>query len=190
MCQTCARWLDSRAIRKQIAEELLRLLKGHRECPDDDVAWKLAATFTAEFEACAKDGTLRPELFNLIFSIFAMIKLDTQEVEGINSLAKRCIDMAPAISPALLSARMVCKKNMQVNFSSGELREKLVQSCVKAHKEIKATFDKKGRGAEPAVVDSDVEAGRQCCMLLVGSRKSKSLSLSIRLRRLGITAEA
>jgi hypothetical protein len=110
------------------------------------MAWKMGIIFRPELEVSAREGTMARELYDLVFKIFSMIKMDTQEIEGINSLVKRCVDMAPSISPGLLSARMVTKKNLQVNYPTAELRETLVRQCTDAHKDTKTIYDNKGKG--------------------------------------------
>ncbi len=127
-----------------MAKEVLRVA-AHPNSTDDDVAPKLGYIFKAELTAAASDGFLSPKLFDLLYSIFDTLKLDTQEIEGINGLLKRCIDLAPNIAVELLSSRMLAKKNLQVNFGSAAAREDLIQQCIENHKDIKAEFDKRSR---------------------------------------------
>ncbi len=129
--------------RKSVALEVLRIAATPHPFDDDcgDIAPKLGTIFKTELERASNDGRLAKHMFNFLWALFSMAKLDTQEIEGINGLLKRCIDLAPHISPDLLSARMTSKKHLQVNHNSAQLREDLVTQCIEAHKETKAAHD-------------------------------------------------
>jgi hypothetical protein len=131
-------------IRKAVAKEVLRVAVD-RPVGHDDITPKLGTIFKSDLEMAASEGRLPRRLFNLVHDMFLMLKLDTQEIEGINGLLKRICDMAPAISPDLLAARILAKKTLQVNHNTPALREKLIQECVEKHRDIKAEFDRRNR---------------------------------------------
>lgn len=135
-----------------MAQEIICIVVHHAPC-DCDIAPKLGQCFRREIELAAMHGTLCIQLFTLILSLLSSVRLDTQEVEGINSILKRAVDLAPAISADLLAARMVCKKKLAVSYNTAPLRDGLVQTCIQAHAAITEAYEKRfGRNAVAAAV--------------------------------------
>ena len=135
-----------------MAQAIISMVVHHAPC-DCDIAPKLGLCFRREIELAAQDGTLCRQLFTLLFALLSSVRLDTQEVEGINSILKRAVDLAPAISADLLAARMVCKKKLAVSYSTAPLRDGLVQTCIQAHADITVAYEKRfGRNAAVAAV--------------------------------------
>ena len=90
-------------------------------------------------------GTLDYDFYNLISSIGNMMLLDTQEIEGMNSLVMGLIKRCPYIGLRLLSSRVLSRKvtktkMQQANSTTGDnframlaAVESEVQGCTSKH---------------------------------------------------------
>ncbi|CAK0860920.1 unnamed protein product, partial [Prorocentrum cordatum] len=129
--------------RKALATEMLDYL----EKDEDDrnmklqLPWKIAKCFEDELKVTKQDGTIHPELFKLLTVIVHMIPVDTQAVEGMNSMIKFIIKLAPAIGLELLSTRLYLKKELAVlkttrrqSIPPGVLKD-LVDESAKNHED-------------------------------------------------------
>ena len=76
--------------------------------PRSDV--KLRRLFARELTVAAELGTLDPTLFTLLMDVSLVWPLDTQELEGCNSVIKYVVELSPNISWQLLSSRITLKK--------------------------------------------------------------------------------
>ncbi|CAK0871318.1 unnamed protein product, partial [Prorocentrum cordatum] len=99
---------DRCAKRARVAEELLRL------GVDAD-----RSTFQAKFvnifrshlqQVHVTQGQIDPALFLFTLRVFQRVPLDTQEIEGMNSIVRHCQQIAPHIALELLNSRVVNKK--------------------------------------------------------------------------------
>jgi hypothetical protein len=74
---------------------------------DVGLTGKLRTVFKAELQRASLDGTLNEFLHTLVDDMCDHTLLDTQEIEGTNSIVKATIAAAPSITIPLLSARPV-----------------------------------------------------------------------------------
>eukprot|EP00959_Pyramimonas_sp_CCMP1952_P102715 2148254-Pyramimonas_sp.AAC.1 len=60
--------------------------------------------------------------------------METQDIEGVNSIIKTIWKRSPAIAWALMSSRMTLRKFIAAHLSSKESRDAFVAECVAHHK--------------------------------------------------------
>ena len=99
--------------RKQLAVDLLHLLELADQEPEivKSVQYKVAALFQSMLEAVVRTGgELDPDLYKLFVRVSRLMAVDTQEIEGLNSVIKHVIGRSPSIGLELLSSRVASKK--------------------------------------------------------------------------------
>lgn len=123
--------------RKKVSADLLR-----------SPSQNLDASFTQKFRdllkddlgRCSSTGCLEPMLHQLLFESFSLLVMDTQEVEGCNSIIKKVVQIAPSIKLPLLSDRLMIKKTLTPRVLKGataslrrEARLETLQYCADYH---------------------------------------------------------
>ena len=86
---------------------------------------KLARLCRRDLEVARDTGKLLGPLRGLLGELFACTSPDTQAVEGVNSMLRRMLTLAPSVSLELLSSRLIIKKAMAaagLPESSGSLQ--------------------------------------------------------------------
>eukprot|EP00959_Pyramimonas_sp_CCMP1952_P084041 1757681-Pyramimonas_sp.AAC.1 len=86
-------------------------------CPrrrDSDIAAKLKLLFHDDFNYSANSGLLTAPLAACLMALRAVWPLDTQSLEGINSVIQVMCKRAPHMSIPLLNARLSTKKNIDL----------------------------------------------------------------------------
>jgi hypothetical protein len=71
---------------------------------------KLARLFRRDLEVARDTGKLLGPLRGLLVELFGCTRPDTQAVEGVNSMLRRMLNLAPHLSVELLSSRLIIKK--------------------------------------------------------------------------------
>lgn len=79
----------------ELFQELLDLLI-NKERPDD-ITNKAVHLFVDEIRVAEKSGCIPVAMWELFKDIFAQIRLDTQDIEGINSMIKYMSHISPFI---------------------------------------------------------------------------------------------
>ena len=126
--------------RRRVAAQVLTHIE-----KDDGITWKLPQVFRQELEHCVNTGMLlNDELWNLLNGLTKMLIIDTQEVEGMNSILKRNVTIAPAILLPLAAARVMIKKELGTSGTPLE-REDLVRACVDNHYAAQASLNSSHR---------------------------------------------
>ena len=77
---------------------------------DDAFSKKLLDLYRDDFKLCSQIGTLPTYVYRLLPDFFAMVPLDSREVEGANSIIKRIHRLAPNIKLRLMGDRVLIKK--------------------------------------------------------------------------------
>ena len=137
--------------RKSIASELLALLASGVAV--DGVTLKLVTLFATQLRETEQTGQLDKFLYDMIDEILAVWLLDTQEIEGINSVIKHITKLARSISIQLLSDRVKCKKSIPY-YDTPAAREDLLRLCVSQHEETLAHFKSRSKGFADVKVES------------------------------------
>ena len=124
-------------MRRKIAKELV---ESRPELLDEHFTRKFVSLFREDLELSKKSGCIEPMLFQLLSEAFRMLPLETQEVEGINSIVKRIVKIAPSIKLPLLSDRVLIKKALSTKILAGqtaderrEARHDALHRCVEWH---------------------------------------------------------
>jgi len=114
--------------RRQLADELLQ---GQF---DDDHSFtkKFVDFFKSELKHCSKTGMLDHFVHQLLTDFFEMMVLDTQEIEGANSIVKKMVHLAPNIHLPLLSDRLLMKKVLTPQVTSGDTADERRQARLDA----------------------------------------------------------
>jgi hypothetical protein len=100
--------LEACGKRKAVAAELLQLCSlGELQ---DDFSNKLATLFGSEMRSAAQTGQLCPRLHDMLSLAFGILMVDTQEIEGVNSIIKYVTTISPNISTSLLQSRILINK--------------------------------------------------------------------------------
>jgi len=124
--------------RQDLASELIS-----ENCDyDQSFTAKLVAFFRPELEHCASTGMLDQLMHQCVSDFFEVSCLDTQAVEGANSMVKKMVQIAPNIKLPLLSDRLLVKKVLAPQVTQGETAEirrqsrlDAIQYTVEKHKE-------------------------------------------------------
>ena len=103
--------------RRKLAVELLALAP---EKIDPSFTGKFRAIFKTELEICAKTGTIDSMVYQLVSDFFSMLPVETQEIEGTNSMIKRIYQLSPNIKLPLMSDRILIKKALTTKVTTGE----------------------------------------------------------------------
>ena len=82
---------------------------------DEDVAVKVKRLLRADLEHAAATGLLTASLHYFLLVLNILLPIDTQEVEGFNSVIKVMTDRAPSMKVPLLNARLTIKKNHRLS---------------------------------------------------------------------------
>lgn len=93
--------------------------------PDDDLdhnCIKIKALFCSELQECATEGTCGLRLFVLILLLRIIMKADTQDIEGLNSLIRLICMRCRGIGLPLLCARVRTKKRLKIGFQGCSTR--------------------------------------------------------------------
>ena len=115
--------------RRQIAHELLQLPSDR---VDSSFTGKFRTIFKEELEICARTGAIDALFFQLLRDFFNLLPIETQEVEGTNSMIKKTYQIAPAIKLPLMSDRILIKKALATKVISGETPAERWQSRMDA----------------------------------------------------------
>ena len=83
---------------------------------------KLIILFEADVERAAETGLLSAELHGILRAAFNNLCTDSQEIEGVNSILRRIVTLAPSIRQPLLSSRILVKKHL--NYLSADCKSK------------------------------------------------------------------
>ena len=86
---------------------------------------KLARLCRRDLEVARDTGKLLGPLRGLLVELFGCTRPDTQAVEGVNSMLRRMLTLAPSVSLELLSSRLIIKKALAaagLPESSGSLQ--------------------------------------------------------------------
>jgi len=127
-----------------IADDLLNLHAGGAASGrttdglPDGFTLKFVALFQGLIEQTRATGFLDPELHAFHTSLSERVPLDTQRIEGMNSMVKRCVKLAPNIGLPLLSSRIQIKKACHHLLQTKADRSELVQLAVHHHEEARA----------------------------------------------------
>eukprot|EP00969_Alexandrium_andersonii_P026269 1146270-Alexandrium_andersonii.AAC.1 len=123
------------AKRKEVAGQLLATL-------DDDVfhdstEFKIASTLQPWLQASKSTGRLDPRIHEMFTYIAHLLPADTQEIEGMNSIIKRTMTIAPGIGLELLNTRTLLKKHLHHRqegaFLPPERLQDEVSKCLENH---------------------------------------------------------
>jgi hypothetical protein len=76
----------------------------------DDLTLKYRLLFEYELVSASETGTFDAELWQFTQDMFDMTVDNTQDIEGLNSIIKHVVDLAPRIELKTLSARVQIKK--------------------------------------------------------------------------------
>ena len=107
--------------RRQLADELLSA----RTCDlDHCFTGKFRLFFAEELRACRETGSLCPQVHQLVSDFFNMLPMETQEVEGANSVIKRIHELAPNVKLPLMSDRLLIKKAVTARLLQGTQQER------------------------------------------------------------------
>lgn len=120
---------DDCALRRKCARDVLDM-SIHEV--DDDTTMKVRTLFRGELLLAVSDGTLDESLHALLVEVSRMWALDTQEIEGVNSIIKYATHLSPNLSWKLLSARMTIKKSY-LNCADAAAQDALLNDCVHYH---------------------------------------------------------
>jgi hypothetical protein len=77
---------------------------------NDYTTLKLRLIFERELLGAAETGKIDPVLWEFLDDLFNMTAENTQDIEGVNSVIRHIVDLAPSVSLATLSSRVVIKK--------------------------------------------------------------------------------
>jgi len=116
--------------RSRVAKDLLRMSDFEIH---DVTTLKLRIIFVEALEFAATSGLCDIVFYALIYHIFAMMRCDTQWIEGVNSIIKNIIKRCPGISWALLCHRI--KNNHTFKSVTAEGLDEIIEECVARHKE-------------------------------------------------------
>lgn len=123
--------------RKAVSADLLR---SPSQNLDASFTQKFRDLFADDLGRCSSTGCLEPMVHQLLFESFSLLVMDTQEVEGCNSIIKKIAQIAPSIKLPLLSDRLVIKKTLTPRVLKGataslrrEARLETLQYCVDYH---------------------------------------------------------
>ena len=91
-----------------------------------DIAEKVKKVFQEELDYVAAYGLCPPNLFNFLLILRSRIPLDTQEIEGANSVIQEMSRRSPNLHLALASDRITIKKGDPIS----------VQECCQLHDQV------------------------------------------------------
>ena len=118
--------------RQRVAQDMLRSMH--------PAVMKFRFLFEADLQFCANTGRMAPDLWSLFACLFRLMwTTDSQEMEGVNSIIRKVVDLAPAIQLELLAARICIKKAILRAISSCPteepkiVRARVASQCVAAH---------------------------------------------------------
>lgn len=94
-------------IRRRVAANLL---EAPLDTLDAGFSRKLLHLCLVDITAAANDGQCSIRLYNLIHDVSSVWEVDTQDIEGTNSIVKRLGMLAPNMTWDLLAARITIKK--------------------------------------------------------------------------------
>ncbi len=116
---------------------------------------KVIVIFEQELVAAASSGMLDYELWVVVTSMFGHLHTDSQEIEGVNSILRRIVTIAPSIQQQLLSSRLQIKKHLgeqtrhaKTESECKEIRSQIAASAVQGH--YFASEQSKDKDAEKA----------------------------------------
>ncbi len=84
-------------------------------------------------QECADRGTLSYDLWQLLRCLMRMLAVDTQEIEGLNSVIKHVLGLAPAMGLKLLSSRALIKKTIMWRDHGPQAIDSLATKCAAFH---------------------------------------------------------
>ena len=124
--------------RKAVSAELLH---SPSQNLDASFSQKFRELFKADLGVCSASGVIDPLLAQLVAESFSsLLVLDTQEIEGCNSIIKKVVQLAPSIKLPLLSDRLMIKKVLAPRVLKGataalrrEARLETLQYCADYH---------------------------------------------------------
>ena len=97
-------------VRQQVAKDLLATPNCCLEYVDQDLALKAKQEFHRDFVHAERTGLLTEPLRCFLLTLRSVLSLDTQDLEGINSLIQVMCSRAPSMRLPLLNARVSIKK--------------------------------------------------------------------------------
>lgn len=104
--------------RQEICGQLL--VRRSERLLDEAFTCKFCFLFEDELRAGATSGFLSENLHQLLTELFALLPLETQEVEGTNSIIKKIYELAPNIHLPLMSDRVLIKKALASKVTQGQ----------------------------------------------------------------------
>jgi hypothetical protein len=138
--------------RKRLASDLIDQIANL-----PSTVYKIVCIFYAEFVEMRSTGVCCIALWRLVYDIARMWKLDTQDVEGLNSILKHICKICPHIGWELLAARLATRNRM--GNATAARQDELVLECVALHEEAMAILQDSKRYALITLPEGDEEAG-------------------------------
>ena len=92
---------------------------------------------------------MNQDVWCLLADISSLWRLDTQEIEGVNSLIKKMTGDSPNMNLELLSARVTIKKTMSAKLTTHEERQQGADACIEHHAAAKEFVTDESRWTEP-----------------------------------------
>lgn len=136
-------------LRVEVASELLKIARGQIPVKTAGKLQVLPDTFTLGFsqlfegllENAAVCGMLDPELYCFLTELSREVPLDTQEIEGMNSMIKHMSRLAPNIQLPLLSSRIQIKKTYSDQLARRDARKTIIAKAIEWHDKAKTKPD-------------------------------------------------
>eukprot|EP00974_Lingulodinium_polyedra_P035136 3374723-Lingulodinium_polyedra.AAC.1 len=91
---------------------------------------KLRVLFAVELQEASQSGLCNKRLWRLVADLMSVWHTNTQEVEGVNSIIKKIVQLAPNVSWKVLAARISIKKGCGCMAPSRSSEEAFIQNCV------------------------------------------------------------
>lgn len=107
-------------VRQKLAEEILVC---DMEEKDSGFTAKLKEVFSTELQQTSRTGLLDPMIYQMIYELFAILPVDTQMIEGCNSIIKKLVTISPNIHLPLTSDRLLIKKAVASRILQGSTAE-------------------------------------------------------------------
>ena len=102
-------------MRKSLAEVWLEATDGELLTKYCDVPFKLRKLFASEIAVVRATGKVPHNLFGFLLLLRSMIPVDTQDIEGMNSVLQTICRQAPFIHMSLACARMSIKFGQDIS---------------------------------------------------------------------------
>ena len=117
----------------------------------DPDSLKIRRAYSAELGHAARTGTLPMQLYNFLKTLGILMTGDTQEIEGMNNVAKAIVRAGPRSALSLVSARMVHRKLLGLGKKTAVRRwgsvsdrfEELKEAAVESFPDMREVLDRK-----------------------------------------------